>query len=447
MTEISTQFDNLFTTPLEDRSVEKYEYRELVPDESLSESTKQYQITNRDADGWYNYGESFLKLTVKVTAADIDVVAMQNCAAALFERVELKADNTRIDIKEYPGLSGQIMGLIKNSDDYRRTTGSTQMWSPDTSVGAGSDKYNEIGDGGGTPTESTDYNEGWVTRHAYMTNKGVDNKTADVHLMVPVKDLLAICDGWESPLKGIKMSLHLTKNKVENVLHAQVGAGADPKVTITKMAWWIPTVTPSIPKMLELEQEFNRGTPIPVHFNKQDVIKTSPFDASTAHETFRVASLSTKPVKAFVAFQLTSRQDNLITTNSQVFDHLDMESVYLKLNGQKYPEEPFTPDFTSGDYTREFTALLSNDGCIFEADGCGTVNYQNYKSLYPIYSFDMSSQAAGLFDRTSVADLSLHWKRRSKTTNDSYHAVIVLITEGEVLFNPISESRVRVLTT
>ena len=134
MEQISHYFDGIFDKPIEDKSIEKFEYVAVTPSEAIQKSTKNYTITHRDVDSWSHFSESFVKVTLQLEKADgtaIDAsastgrVALQNGATDLFEKVELKFDNIKADVLENPGIANQIKGLLTKSDDYKRSTGSS----------------------------------------------------------------------------------------------------------------------------------------------------------------------------------------------------------------------------------------------------------------------------------------------------------------------------------
>ena len=132
--QISHYFDGIFDRPIDDKSIEKFEYVAVTPSEAIQKATKNYTITHRDVDSWSHFAESFVKVTLRLENTDeseIDgssaagLVALQNGATNLFEKVELKFDNIKADTLEYPGVANQIRGLLTKSDDYKRSTGSS----------------------------------------------------------------------------------------------------------------------------------------------------------------------------------------------------------------------------------------------------------------------------------------------------------------------------------
>ena len=158
--------------------------------------------------------------------------------------------------------------------------------------------------------------------------------------------------------------------------------------------------------------------------------------------------MSSKPVRAYVAFQSSDRLAHTDqTTNSLIFDNVNLEHIHMRLNGKQVPDLQYEPDFTplTDDYVREFTSLIQmNDKQVFDSQAGGSINYADYKTLYPIFAFDFSAQDASLFERGSTADVEVRWKTRTTPAKD-YHVVVVLQSEAALEFHPIAENRVRVV--
>ena len=142
MTTISTLFDGIFDRQMEDRSVERNELTEVRLNEQPSVDSKNYQLIHRNVDDWIHLAESFVKITLNLEKTDGTGLgaganyALQNGATNLFQKAEIKFDSSRADQLEYPGLANQIEGLVKRGDDWKRTSGSSQMWFPDTVDGS-----------------------------------------------------------------------------------------------------------------------------------------------------------------------------------------------------------------------------------------------------------------------------------------------------------------------
>lgn len=455
--QLSHYFDGIFDKPITDNSIEKFEYVAVVPSETINKSMNNFTITHRDVDSWSHFAESFLKVTVRLEDASGGVIdgattdghcALQNGVTNLFEKVELKFDNVKADTLEYPGFANQMKGLLKYSDDYKRSTGSSAMWYPDTSLGGTETKQYEVS-GSDVNTlivnDEPEYNTGFAVRKANSVSSGNEHK--NITLMIPLRDLVPMCENWTSPLRGSRCSLHLIKNAKEKMVHRGPSTSTDIDVNILDLKWFIPLVSPSIEKQLSLEKSFNAGAVIPVTWDKTDTFISSTQKASTNTQTYRVGSMSSKPVRAFVAFQKADRL-GAQTENSLIFDHMDLEHIHMRLNSRQFPQEQYEPVFTDGDedYVREYTSLLTHDKQIFDPQSGSGISYSDYKNLYPIHYFDFSAQDSSLFDRGTTADIEIRWKLRTTPPGD-YHLVIVLESEAGVEFHPIAENRVRLVQT
>ena len=104
----------------------------------------------------------------------------------------------------------------------------------------------------------------------------------------------------------------------------------------------------------------------------------------------------------------------------------------LRMNGKQHPAEAFTCDFaTAGaeDHSRVYMALMAYMNKAFNYDTGSIVNYSSFASLYPIFTFDLTSLDENVF--ASPIELQLRATVGDLTTG--YHFLAVVVSEKSVV--------------
>ena len=140
-------------------------------------------------------------------------------------------------------------------------------------------------------------------------------------------------------------------------------------------------------------------------------------NTSTANERSRYV---------IVGFQ-TYKQNSQVT-NPSVFDHCDLQTIYVMLNNVKYPEVEYNLSFPNMQFSRAY-----EDECEFSNKFYGmnemiarcNISPSDYRDLYPLFVFDVSRQSS---DESSSAVVDLTVKARFNTTvlpNTNAFAVVI----------------------
>ena len=119
-----------------------------------------------------------------------------------------------------------------------------------------------------------------------------------------------------------------------------------------------------------------------------------------------ICSSPESPRHIFLAFQTNWDGDQ--EKNIAVYDHCDLQSVHILLNGDRYPLNDFTLDYTKnhfdtvyGDFANFIVRFYQLDKMIT----CTSVDPTMYKSLYPILYFDVFKQSERL--KSGVTDITV----------------------------------------
>ena len=113
-----------------------------------------------------------------------------------------------------------------------------------------------------------------------------------------------------------------------------------------------------------------------------------------------------KPRFIIVAFQ--TPQDGDQTRNSSTFDHENLKNAYVTLNSDQYSAVDYNLSFANQKFSRMYGDAALFGVKFFGMDELITqcnVTPRYYKTLYPLFTFDVSKQKEKL--KSSVVDIKI----------------------------------------
>jgi len=128
----------------------------------------------------------------------------------------------------------------------------------------------------------------------------------------------------------------------------------------------------------------------------------------TTNFTWRLGSRgdTEKPKYIIVGFQTNKNESQ--TTNPALFDHVNVKSIYVMLNSERYPEVDYDIDFAKMKFSRVYRDALKFCGEYYginELIAYSNVLPSEYRDLYSLFVLDVSKQSEAL--KNSVADIQL----------------------------------------
>lgn len=96
------------------------------------------------------------------------------------------------------------------------------------------------------------------------------------------------------------------------------------------------------------------------------------------------------PKKVIFGIVRSENFNGTIQKNPFLFEHHDVSSVSLRMNGHPIPYEELILDYTNNKYTDAYFSLLQASGALYTKNDIG-ISYSDYKNGYALYGFDLSS--------------------------------------------------------
>ena len=418
-----------------DDSIYDYEYKEYNPIVGTDLNRGSIVLTIESQDIYTHPAESFLVIegelrrraravadgAVQYYADDAVVTLINNATMYLFSDVRYHLASHEIEVLQNPGHATTILGLLKYPDDFNKSFGMNQLWVKDENTGAA-----EI-----RPAQPT-FNNGFKLRRDYIITS--PNTNGKFSFKIPLKHFLGFCEDYKKILYGMQQKLTLTRTNDNNAIFR---TGADEgEVYLERIRWFMPHVIPSDAYRLQLDKIIEKKEKIPVGYRMLQC-DSSQVPATSTNFTWRLGVKSSPDIPRFIIVGFQTDKNNSQAFNPAIFDNLNVRNIYVTLNAKRYPDTDYDNDFTENHFSR-----LYGDAALFRkkfynmdelVSNCG-INPQDYKTIYPLFVFDVTKQSEKL--KTSVSDIHI---KASFGNNPGNNTMAYAVIISDRLFHFVSD--------
>ena len=418
-----------------DDSIYDYEYKEYNPIVGTDLNRGSIVLTIESQDIYTHPAESFLVIegelrrraravdgAVQYYANDAVVTLINNAMMYLFSDVRFHLASHEIEVLQNPGHATTILGLLKYPDDFNKSFGMNQLWVKDENTGAA-----EI-----RPAQAATYNNGFKIRRDYIITS--PNTNGKFSFKIPLKHFLGFCEDYKKILYGMQQKLTLTRTNDNNAIFR---TGADEgEVYLERIRWFMPHVIPSDAYRLQLDKIIEKKEKIPVGYRMLQC-DSSQVPATSTNFTWRLGVKSSPDIPRFIIVGFQTDKNNSQAFNPAIFDNLNVRNIYVTLNAKRYPDTDYDNDFTENHFSR-----LYGDAALFRkkfynmdelVSNCG-INPQEYKTIYPLFVFDVTKQSEKL--KTSVSDIHI---KASFGNNPGINTMAYAVIISDRLFHFVSD--------
>ena len=387
-----------------DDSIYEYEYKEYNPIVGTDLNRGSIVLTIEAQDIYTHPAESFLVIEGQLAApvapplagvgpyADADVVTLiNNGIMYLFSDVRYHLASHEIEVLQNPGHATTMLGLLKYPDDFTKSQGLNQLWLPDTNIDD-NNVANKVD------------NSGYKKRNEYIIRTSDPKGTFS--FKIPLKHFLGFCEDYKKILYGMQQRLTLTRTNNDNAIFRTAATDAG-TVRLDKIRWFMPHVIPSDAYRLQLDKVIEKKEKIPVGYRMLQC-DTSQVPTNQKSFTWRLGVKSSPDIPRFIIVGFQSGRNNNQEQNPAIFDHLYVRNIYVTLNAKRYPDTDYDNDFNKNQYSRIYGDASSFRKKFFNMDELVSnsgINPLDYKSLFPLYVFDVTKQSEKL--KTSVSDIHI----------------------------------------
>ena len=404
---------------LKDDSIDKYEEiaYEPVAGTNLNSSGQDIRLTIETQDIFTHPSESYLIIEGRLlrdnnnSYGNNDLVSITNNGMMyLFKRIRYDLSGQEIESLIHPGQATTMLGLLKYPDDFSKSKGLNQLWYKDTTPNA------------------EEANTGWEVRRRQIIRNSDPKGTFS--FKIPLKHIFGFCEDYDKVVYGLKHNLTLTRNNDDDaIFRAAYDAAGNPvpvgKIELKKISWFMPHVTPADKDKMELYKIIERKEKIPVGYRMLQCDSASIPQATDF--SWRLSVKSSPEVPRFIIVGFQTDKSGKQTTNPALFDNVRVNNIYVMLNSVRYPTTDYNISFVEQQYSRvygdaaEFRAKFYN---MDELISNPNITPVDYKTMYPLFLFDVSKQSEKLKYSTTDIQIKMHFNRNVDANTQAYAVII-----------------------
>ena len=329
----------------------------------------------------------------------------------LFKHIRYDLSGQEIESLLHPGQATTMLGLLKYPDDFSKSKELNQLWYKVT-----------------TNTAVLADNVGFKIRHDYIVTKS--QPRGSFSFRIPLKHIFGFCEDYDKVVYGLKHNLTLTRNDYnEEIYRGANNAAGKPlvagKIVLSKISWFMPHVTPADKDKMELYKIIERKEKIPVGYRMIQCDSASIPQATSFSWRLSVKSSPEVPHFIIVAFQ-TAKSNNQ-EANTSIFDYVNVSNIYVMLNSMRYPATDYNISFLAHKFSRVYGDAAEFRSKFFNMDelvSSPNITPADYKTLYPLFLFDVSKQSEKLKYSTTDIQIKMHFSANVAANTQAYAVII-----------------------
>ena len=406
---------------LSDDSIAKYEDVEYEPvtGTNLNSSGQDIRLIIETQDIFTHPSESFLIIEGELKKndnnryADDDPITLKNNGILhLFKGIRYDLSGQEIENIINLGQATTMLGLLKYPDDFSKSKGLNQLWYKDT-----------------TDTAVLADNVGFKIRHDYIITNS--RPRGSFSFRIPLKHIFGFCGDYDKVVYGLKHNLTLTRNDDNEAIYRGANnAAGNPlvagKIVLSKISWFMPHVTPADKDKMELYKIIERKEKIPVGYRMIQCDSASIPQNST-NFSWRLSVKSSPEVPRFIIVSFQSGKSNNQLQNPSIFDNVNVNNIYAMLNSEKYPTIDYNIVFVGQKFSRVYGDVAEFRAKFFNMDelvSSPNITPSDYRTLYPLFLFDVSKQSEKLKYSTTDIHIKMHFNAGIPANTEAYAVII-----------------------
>ena len=362
-------------------------------------------------DTFTHPSESFLIIEGRLRRTDNndyennDLISLTNNGIMhLFKNIRYELSGQEIENIMNVGQATTMLGLLKYPDDFSKSKGLNQLWYKDTTTAAVVD------------------NTGIIIGRNYIIKES--DPKGSFSFRIPLKHIFGFCEDYDKVVYGLKHTLTLTRNNDNDIIFRDGGVDAG-KVVLSKISWFMPHVTPADKVKMELYKIIERKEKLPVGY-RMIQCDTASIPRATSF-SWRLSVKSSPEVPRFIIVGFQNNKSKNQEANPSIFDNVAVSNIYVMLNSMRYPTADYNISFVGQKFSRAYGDAAEFRSKFFnmnELISNPNITPSDYKSLYPLFLFDVSKQSEKLKYSTTDIQIKMHFGREAPVGTQAYSVTI-----------------------
>ena len=260
----------------------------------------------------------------------------------------------------------------------------------------------------------------------------INEQAGSFSFKIPLKHIFGFCEDYDKIVYRLKHTLTLTRNNDNDAIFKSSATAGNPAadvvvdgvVTINKISWFMPHVTPADKYKMELYKIIERKEKIPVGYRMIQCDSASVPDSTSF--SWRLSVKSSPEVPRFIIIGFQSNKIGSQKTNP-IFDNANIKNIYVMLNSTTYPTTDYNIKFAEGNFSRVYGDAANFRSKFFNIDELiSNPNIDNllYEDLYPLFLFDVSKQSEKLKYSTTDIQVKMDFNENPPANTQVYGVII-----------------------
>ena len=388
-----------YETPMTDNRIVEYEHSEITADNANLNIAGEIRLDYTNRSAYTRPSDSYLLVEGTLTktaggryAAGDEITMVKEGIMYLFSSVRYLINEKEVEQIYNPGQVQNMLSYLLEDNAYDATS----------ALGHCGGKDNHL-----TAAEA-DNTTGYTRRKTFILTS---NPIGTFSFYIPLRRLFGFYREYNRLIFGTNQRLVLTKKNTTSDSIFRAGAAGAGVISLTKVSWFMPQIDGNEETNLMLLKYKTDKKAIDIAF--REISSTDIAVQQDNSFTWKLASRASPEVPRYLLLGFQTGKENDQEHNPALFDHLNLTSLYVKLNGKQYPSSEYTAHFDRNEFSRIYTEATSFKNKFYEIQSTEKevtsvpgLNPIEFKTLFPIYVIDMSKQLARV--KYSTSDLTIY---------------------------------------
>ena len=188
----------------------------------------------------------------------------------------------------------------------------------------------------------------------------------------------------------------------------------------------MPHVTPADKDKMELYKIIERKEKIPVGYRMIQCDSATISRRSTDF-SWRLSVKSSPEVPHFIIVGFQAGKSGNQEQNPSLFDNVNVSNIYAMLNSTRYPTADYNITFVEQKFSRLYGDVTEFRAKFFNMDELVSnpnISPIDFRSLYPLFLFDVSKQSEKLKYSTTDIQIKMHFNPGLDADTQVYAVII-----------------------
>lgn len=276
-------------------------------------------------------------------------------------------------------------------------------------------------------------NSGWYINDGTE----VTNEEGYFDLSIPLNILCGFAEDYLKILMNVQLEIILTIANTDINAYIQTDAAAENvKVTLQKIEWIMPYITPSDKEKIQTLNYITSDPAIPISFRTWELYEY-PLLPATSNQIWAVKTSTQleKPRCVILGFQTARKND--AKKNSSKFDHCQIRNIKLFLNSQSYPYGDLNLNINNNQYALLYDMYSNFQTSYYNKEAEPILTKKKFLQEAPLCVIDCSKQNEAI--KSGPVDIRLEFESLAPFPANTT-AYCLIIHDRIVEYKPISNT-------